>query len=192
MWLSKTLSDLFFRFSKWDIVVDDSAVRKGAILVGAPHTSNWDFVLMLAIAGQAGIKYKWLGKSNLFRGPAGPLMKMLGGIPVDRSSSSGLVDQMATQFGTDSEYVLAITPKGTRAKREYWHSGFYRIAEKTGMPLLLCFVDSNTNTTGIGRSMEITGNLKADMEEIRRFYAGKTGVRPEMTSTPRLRAEDER
>lgn len=183
-------SGLFFRFTKWNLVVEQGIPQNGAILVGAPHTSNWDFFLMLAIAGQTGMHYKWLGKNSLFQGPLAPILRALGGISVDRSASTGMVGQLVEQMRNSSGEVLAITPKGTRSKREYWHSGFYRIAEESGLPLILCFVDSKTNTTGLGPIMAVTGDVHADMEKIRAFYAGKEGIRPELTSVPRLRSEE--
>lgn len=192
MRMRKFLSACFFRFSKWNLVIEEESPRSGAILVGAPHTSNWDFVLMLAIAASAQMRFRWLGKSDLFWWPLAPVLRALGGIPVERSANHGLVDQLASQFGPEADYVLAITPKGTRSKREYWHSGFYRIAQKTGTPLILCFVDNETKTTGLGPTISVTGNLEADMDKIRAFYAGKTGIRPELTSVPRLRGEEEK
>lgn len=189
MSLAKVLSSGFFRFSKWKLVVESLPPKEGAILVGAPHTSNWDFFLMLAIAGQTGLRYRWLAKDSLFWWPLGPVLRALGGIPVDRGSSSGLVSDMARTLRSDPGSVLAITPKGTRQKRPYWHSGFYRIAEQSGLPLILAFVDSNTNTTGLGPLLPVTGDMSADMERVRSFYSGKAGVRPELTSEPRLKAE---
>lgn len=190
MGIKRVLSGWFFRFSRWDLVVEEKTPSNGAILVGAPHTSYWDFALMLAIAGQTGMKFHFLGKDSLFRGPMGPIMRAFGGIPVERSKPHGLVEQMVERIRRDDSFFLAITPKGTRAKRDYWHSGFYVIAQETGLPLQMCFVDSRTNTTGLGPVLIATGDVRADMDKVRAFFADKTGIRPELTSIPRLRMEE--
>lgn len=187
----RVYSGLFFRLSRWNLVVQERTPSGGAILVGAPHTSNWDFFLMLGIAGQTGLRFHFLAKNSVFRGPLGPIMRALGGIPVDRSSRHGLVEQLVAMVAKEPGFVLAMTPKGTRSKRDYWHSGFYRIAQETGLPLQMCFVDSKTNTTGLGPLVEVTGDVKADMDKIRNFFSDKAGVRPELTSVPRLRIEEE-
>lgn len=190
MSIRKFLSGLFFRFSSWELVVEEELPTNGGVLVGAPHTSNWDFIAMLAIAGQTGLKFKWLGKDSLFRGPAGPFMRALGGIPVDRRNPHGLVEDMAQRFAAEPGFVLAITPKGTRSKADYWKSGFYRIAKEADVPLLLAFVDSATGTTGIGPVIHLTDDVSADMDKVRAFYGDKVGIKPESTSIPRLRSED--
>ncbi len=191
MGLRKVLSGWFFKLSRWNLVVEGEPPKGSAVVIGAPHTSNWDFVLMLAIAGQTGMHFRWLGKKSIFKRPFGGLMRKLGGIPVDRSSAHGLTNDMADLLKNNPGTVLAITPKGTRGLREYWKSGFYRIAQAADVPVVLCFVDRSTNTTGLGPEIRLTGNVRADMDIVRDFYAGKTGVRPKLTSVPRLREEDE-
>lgn len=191
MGILRLLSWCFFRCSKWTLVVEEDLPKGGAVLVGAPHTSNWDFVLMLAISGAVGTKFHFLGKSSLFRGPAGYVMRALGGISVDRGSSNGLVHDVAQLIQSTPGMVVAITPKGTRGRREYWRSGFYRIAQEAGLPVQLCFVDASTRTTGLGPVLPVTGDVRADMDKIRGFFADKAGIRPELTCVPRLRIEEE-
>ena len=88
-------------------------------------------------------------------------------------------------------FTLCITPKGTRSPREFWKSGFYRIAMEADVPIQLGFIDRNTRTFGWGPTYRLTGDVRADMDVIRAFYADKVGVKPSKTSVPRLRAEDE-
>ena len=161
------------------------------MLVGAPHTSNVDFVLMLAIAWRLGVEIRWLGKASLFAGWRGPVMRRLGGIPVDRSDPSRVVSDVVTQIHAGEVFGLVVTPDGTRGKNDYWKSGFYRIARDAGMPVTLCYVDRTTMTTGVGPTFELTGDVRADMDRIRAFYADKAGFRPELRSEPRLREEDD-
>lgn len=165
--------------------------RNGAIMLGVPHTSNWDFILMLAIVWRCKMQVRWLGKASLFRGPAGPIMRALGGIPVERSAAHGLTDHLIAQLRSKPGQALVITPEGTRSAGKYWKSGFYRIAEQSEMPVLLGFVDRRNMTTGLGPVVNLTGDVRADMDKLREFYDGKVGIRPGKEIVPRLRIEDE-
>ena len=186
--LTRLLARLYWTFSRWTLTAEGTPTRP-TILIGAPHTSNWDFVLMLAIAWRLRIEVHWLGKSSLFRGWRGPIMRSLGGIPVDRSDPARVVNDVVAQVHSGDVFGLVITPDGTRGGNEYWKSGFYRIARETGMPVTLGFVDRTTMTTGLGPTLDLTGDVAADMDRIRGFYADKSGLRPERRTVPRLREE---
>lgn len=160
-----------------------------AVLVGAPHTSNWDLVLMLAIAWRLGFRPRWLGKHTIFKAPFGRVMRALGGIPVDRSRPHGLVDEITRRAAADDRFFLVIAPEGTRRRGTVWKSGFYRIALAADLPLVLGYVDSATRTTGLGPTIRLTGDVAADMDVIRAFYADKHGIRPEGATVPRLLEE---
>ncbi len=159
------------------------------MLIGAPHTSNWDFVIMLAIAWKLGVDVRWLGKKSLFAGWRGPIMRRIGGIPVDRENPGRVVSDVVAQVAAGEVFGLVVTPDGTRGSNDYWKSGFYRIARETGMPVTLGYVDRTTMTTGLGPTIELTGDVAADMDAIRFFYADKSGLRPELRTEPRLREE---
>lgn len=168
----------------------------GSIMVGAPHTSNWDFFLMYGIAWGAGLEVRWLGKEELFRGLAGPFMRMLGGIPVPRDNPGDLTKRLSADLIQQKSHAgkhawaLVIAPEGTRSRTDYWKSGFYRIARDADLPLILGFVDKSTRTVGLGPTVLITGNPRRDMDLVRRFYAGKVGVNPGEEGVPRLRIEE--
>jgi 1-acyl-sn-glycerol-3-phosphate acyltransferase len=185
--MRRLISRLFWTFSRWKLVSEPAPTRP-TILIGAPHTSNWDFVLMLAIAWRLGVRMRWLGKNGLFRGWKGPVMRALGGIPVDRANPASVVDDVVGRIRTGEVFGLVVTPEGTRSGAG-WKSGFYRIARQTGMPVVLGYVDRTTMTTGLGPTLEMTGNVAADMDRIRAFYADKAGYRPELRTEPRLRDE---
>jgi len=186
--LRRLVSRVYWAVSRWSLA-GESAPGRPSVLIGAPHTSNWDFVLMLAIAWHYGIDVRWLGKKSLFRGWRGPIMRRLGGIPVDRDDPSRVVGEVVARIRAGEVFGLVVTPDGTRGSNAYWKSGFYRIARETGMPVTLGFVDRTTMTTGLGPTFELTGNVAADMDRIRAFYADKAGVRPELRTEPRLRNE---
>lgn len=180
---------LWWRVSRYRLVREQPRVTGSRILIGAPHTSNWDFVYMLAIAWDARLKVRWLGKQELFRSWRGPIMRALGGIPVDRKNPAGLVDAVVAQALAEPDFALVVTPEGTRSG-DGWRSGFYRIAMATGMPVTLGFVDAVTRTTGLGPTIKLTGDVSADMDRIRAFYADKRGVHPDRRTEPRLASKD--
>lgn len=144
---------------------------------------------MLAIAWRLGVDVRWLGKSSLFAGWRGPVMRRLGGIPVDRADPSRVVADVVARIRAGEVFGLVVTPDGTRGNKGYWKSGFYRIARDAGMPVTLGFVDRTTMTCGLGPTLELTGDVTSDMEHIREFYADKAGLRPERRAEPRLREE---
>ncbi|GAA5150650.1 1-acyl-sn-glycerol-3-phosphate acyltransferase [Microbacterium pseudoresistens] len=182
------LSRVFWKLSRWRLATE-AAPDRPTVLVGAPHTSNWDFVLMLAIAWRLGVDVRWLGKKSLFTGWRGPIMRALGGIPVDRADPSAVVSDVVAEIRDGGVFGLVVTPDGTRGAHTHWKSGFYRIARETGMPVTLGYVDRTTMTTGLGPTFELSGDVVADMDRIRAFYADKAGVRPEGRVEPRLREE---
>ncbi len=186
----RSIARAYLRVSGWKLVIEQEPPRDGAVFLGVPHTSKWDLPLVLAITWSTDIKIKWVGKQSLFRFPLGPLLKILGGIPIDRESPGGIVESLSAQLTDEPGWALVITPEGTRSKREYWKSGFYRIAQATGLPLVLGFVDKATRTTGIGPVFHVTGDVRADMDRIREFYSGMVGIRPGDEGEPRLRMEE--
>lgn len=161
------------------------------VLVAAPHTSNWDFVLLLAAGMALGIRPHWVGKHTLFRPPFGALARALRGIPVDRRASSNMVAQLAAQFARRERLVLTMPPEGTRGRAPYWKSGFYRVSLAAGVPMVLSYVDFTTKTAAIGPLLMPTGDLRADMDVVRSFYEGRQGRHPERQGPIRLEAEDE-
>lgn len=188
--LRRLLARTFWALFPWTLV-SEPAPQRPAVLIGAPHTSNWDFVLMLAIAWRLRIPMRWLGKHTLFTSWRGSIMRALGGIPVDRRDPSTVVVEVVERVQAGEVFSLVITPDGTRGPHTHWKSGFYRIARATGMPVTLGYVDRTTMTTGLGPTFALTGDVRADMDRIRAFYADKAGMNPELRVEPRLREEDD-
>ncbi|HMT49857.1 1-acyl-sn-glycerol-3-phosphate acyltransferase [Dietzia sp. UBA5065] len=183
--LRRLAARIFWFFSRWTLATQPGPDRP-AVLLGAPHTSNWDFVLMIGIVWRLGIDVRWLGKASLFAGWRGPLMRALGGIAVDRANPAGVVEDMIRRVHAGEMFGLVVTPDGTRGAHEYWKSGFYRIAREAGMPVTLGYVDRTTMTSGLGPTIELTGDVAHDMDRIRSFYADKAGFHPEKRVEPRL------
>lgn len=181
----------YWSISRWKLVTEPAPDRP-VVLLGAPHTSNWDFVFMLGIAWRLDLSFRWLGKNSLFKGWRGPIMRALGGIPVDRSDPSPIVGQVVQRIRAGEIFGLVVTPDGTRKGHTHWKSGFYRIARETGMPVTLGYVDRTTMTTGLGPTFELTGDVEQDMDRIRAFYADKSGFHPQHRVEPRLRDESGR
>jgi len=188
MHLRRLVARTFWAFSRWKLV-SEPAPDRPTVLIGAPHTSNWDFVFMLAISWRLGMHIRWLGKTSLFRGWRGPIMVRLGGIPVDRDAPSRVVADVLERIRSGEVFGLVVTPDGTRKGHTHWKSGFYRIAREAGLPVTLGYVDRTTMTTGLGPTIELTGEVSSDMDRIRDFYADKSGHTPANRVAPRLREE---
>ncbi|UVE96355.1 1-acyl-sn-glycerol-3-phosphate acyltransferase [Dietzia sp. B32] len=183
--IRRLVSRLYWFFSRWELSTRPAPDRP-TVLLGAPHTSNWDFVLMLGIAWRLGLDIHWLGKSSLFTGWRGPIMRALGGVPVDRANPARVVEDMVRQVDAGETFGLVVTPDGTRSGHTHWKSGFYRIARETGLPVTLGYVDRTTMTTGLGPTIDLTGDVAADMDRIRAFYSDKAGFHPDKRVEPRL------
>ncbi|MDO4887716.1 MAG: 1-acyl-sn-glycerol-3-phosphate acyltransferase [Actinomycetaceae bacterium] len=190
MGLKKAIATTYLRLSRWTFVSEPLPDK--VVVIGAPHTSNWDGILMILAFWRTGRDYKFLVKDSAVKHPiVGPLVRWVGGIAVDRSARNGVVGAVVEQANASDEFTLVIAPKGTRSNQDYWKSGFYRICTEAGLPLQLGFIDSTTHTFGWGGNIMLTGDVKADMDVIRAFYEGKAGKRPQNTNVPRLRAEDD-
>ncbi len=164
----------FLRLNGWKVEGSWPPLAK-AVLVAAPHTSNWDGVYMLAAAGFYRVKLRWMGKKSLTAGPLGPLVRWLGCVPVDRANRSDLVASMAAAFNEREEMILAIPPEGTRSLSTEWKSGFYHIAHSARVPLIISVLDYGTRTIRLAATITTTGNYEADLPTIQRYYAAAKG-----------------
>ena len=162
------------------------------VLIAAPHTSNWDFPLMLLFAAAYDIKVTWMAKHSLFWPPLGWFMRLMGGMPITRHSSRGVVGDMVEAFSQRSELVLVVPTEGTRDRAEFWKSGFYHIARQAGVPIVPSFLDFGEMRGGFGAPVKVTGNPVTDMDQFRTFYAGMQGLHPELFGPIRLAEESTR
>tara|TARA_B110000116_G_scaffold251795_1_gene247157 strand:- start:101 stop:676 length:576 start_codon:yes stop_codon:yes gene_type:complete len=153
--------------------------QKRFVVIGAPHTSNWDFPLMLSVVLKLRLEVFWMGKHTLFPFPFAWLMKWLGGIPINRAKSHSVVDETVHHYAEHEKLIVLIPPEGTRAKVNSWKTGFYRIAKNANVPILLGFVDAEKKQAGFAGFFYPTGNIEKDMAEIRDFYSTKKGLNVE-------------
>lgn len=176
----KGISWAFLKLWGWK-VVGIPPKQKKLVIIGAPHTSNWDFPIFLSLAGYKGIRVNYLGKHSLFEGPFSKFFYYLGGIPVDRASpdAKDVVSQVIAEFDAREQIWLGIAPEGTRKKVEKWKTGFYRIAKAANMPIATVYLDKKSKTVGFGPIFEVSDDMAADFDKIQQFYADKTGVKPD-------------
>jgi len=187
--MSKPFARVWLFLWRWTTVAPPEPIPARCVMIAAPHTTNWDFPITLAMAKVSGVKINWLGKESLFKGPMGPVMRWLGGVSVDRSAPGGLVASMAREFEQREKLALVVPAEGTRSRTEYWKSGFYRIAEQAHVPIVLAYVDRSTRSGGFGPAITLSGDIVADMDRIRAFYEGKTGLKVGRFGPIRLREE---
>jgi len=174
----RQIGTLLLRLIGWRVTYNLPPCDK-YILVGAPHTSNWDFPLSLLAIWTTGLSFNWVGKHTLFKGVFGPLMRTLGGIPVDRSSGSGLVRYVLKLFRENEKLVLAIAPEGTRSYTENWQPGFYQIAVAAGVPIALGYIDYPRKRIGFEKLFVPSGDIDADFVVLEEYYRDKVGKRPD-------------
>lgn len=159
------------------------------VLVGAPHTSNWDFPVAMLWMIACGKRFNWIGKDSLFTSPLGPIYRRLGGVPVRRDSSYNFVDQIVDEFNRSERLIIAITPEGTRSKTPYWKSGFYFMALGAQVPIVLGFIDFGNKQIGIGPTIQPSGNIQEDFIHLREFYGTIKGLYPDKQGAIILRPE---
>ncbi len=184
------LALLLLHLLGWELIGQRPTAKK-YVMVGAPHTSNWDFLYFYLGALAFNIRISFMIKDSVFRGPLGPILRWMGGIPIDRSQRNHLVEQMVQAFEQREELALLIPPSGTRKRTDYWKSGFYYIALGAKVPLVLAIMDFEKREVGIKRIYKPTGDIKKDMNVLRSVYEPVAAKFPQEKSRVRLRQEQE-
>ena len=173
------------RLLGWRIEYVEAPGPRGIVIV-YPHTSNWDFVIGLLAKWAIGLPLRFVGKESLFRGLTGAtlgrLMRLWGGRPVDRHRASGAVEQLAQLMRSEPWFWLALSPEGTRKFQDHLRSGFYHLALAMQLPVGLAFIDYSSRTVGVGRYVQLSGDVDADLRTLREFYAEKRGLHPQQAS----------
>jgi 1-acyl-sn-glycerol-3-phosphate acyltransferase len=165
----KKIARSILRVSGWEVVGEVPDIDK-AVYIAAPHTSNWDGFWLLVGKTVLNLEARFLAKHTLFWWPLGAILRRLGAIPIDRSRGAGVVQQLIDMFRENERLNLALAPEGTRKWRQYWKTGFYRIAVDADVPIVLCFIDYDTKKMGIGGVFRPSGDVNKDLKYLRDFY----------------------
>lgn len=168
-----------FELLGWRIAFDGLPARQGVLIV-YPHTSNWDFVILILAKWAVGFPVRFWGKDSLFKIPlAGRWLRWVGGVPVNRASPQGTVGTMVNTLRhckeTDAFFWLALSPEGTRKRTAGWRSGFYQVAVGAGVPLGICCVNFPNRTVWVNQFCALSGDVKLDMQRITRAFEGAVG-----------------
>ena len=158
-------------------------IARKYVMIVAPHTSNWDFFLMVVLGAGLARQVRFMGKHSLFNGWRGSLLRWLGGVAVERSSQHNFVSQMVSLFQETDDMVLIIAPEGTRGKVAAWKGGFYHIAAGAGIPVLAAQLDYAKKTTMIAPEYRLIGDYDFDLAQIQALYSDVTAKYPEQDSS---------
>lgn len=174
---SKTLARTLLKIAGWRIIGPKVKTPK-MMLIGAPHTSNFDFLLTIITMFALGVQLSWVAKHSAFKWPFNRLMTWLGGIGLDRANTEGFVGQAAAAFDSRSQLLLAIMPEGTRSKTKGWRTGFYYIAHQAQVPIFPIVFDYGRKQLRLGPEIETSGDLAADLPLIQSYFSDATGRVP--------------
>lgn len=176
--MKENCSYKILRHFGWTPIFNTPLPAKCVICI-APHTSNWDFIVGILFKKAYKIKASFFMKHEWFRFPLGYMMKSLGGIPVYRDKSHSMTDAMAKEFENHDELHIALTPEGTRSYNPDWKKGFYYIAQKAQVPIMLAYIDFKKKEVGFDRIFNPTGDIEKDMTEIKDYYRNISAKYPE-------------
>lgn len=185
-WLERLIHWILMQWfvrNGWTVAGRFPADRK-FVIMGASHTSNWDFLVFLGAVHSLGRKVHFIGKNSLFRWPSGGFMRALGGIPVDRSSRQDLVSQVVAQFDVREDFILVVAPEGTRSRTTEWKTGFYQIALKAGVPIVAAGPDFPSKRAIFGPVIRPSGNFAEDMKPAFAFFRTIVPRHPERSAFP--------
>ena len=170
----------WFKFKGWKISgIVPHEIQK-AVIIAAPHTSNWDFIYALAVFKLLGLNVKYLAKKELFRFPLSIFLNNTGGVPVERKKSQSLTEAIINKFNNFDKLLVIIPAEGTRGKVEKWKSGFYYVALGANVPVLPGFLDYKNKEAGFGEPIYLSGDKVADMNKLKMFYKTKEAKYPEL------------
>jgi len=175
----KSVSKLILKLLGWKLLGELPAAKKYIIIIG-PHTSNWDFFLGILLRSALAANVKFLGKHQLFRFPFGGLFRAMGGMPVVRSKDNNLVDQVVAMYQNNQEFVIGLAPEGTRRPIERWRSGFYHIACKANIDIVMIGFDFKTREVRIRQPFTPTNDVDVDLPIILDYFRGIDGCHAKM------------
>lgn len=175
----RAIYKFIFYLTGWKVVGSVPKSLKQYVMIVAPHTSNWDFFVGLAARSILEIDTKYIAKKELFRFPFGWIFRSLGGFPVDRSKNNNFVDAVADLFKTHPDFSICITPEGTRTYVKEWKTGFYYIAQKAGIPVVMVGFNYAKKEVEVRPPFFLSGNIDKDIESIKSYYRQIPGKNPD-------------
>ncbi|MCP4054074.1 MAG: acyltransferase [Mesoflavibacter sp.] len=174
-WLAKLI---YFKILGWKVVGNTNFSKdsiKKAVLISAPHTHNFDFIIGLLLRKVVDLKSNYLGKKELFVWPIGYYFRAVGGVPVDRKNKENKVETIAKLFDDKEEFRLTLAPEGTRSKVDNWRTGFYYIAKKANVPIIMFTLDYQNKQNKVSRPFYPTDNIEEDFKYMKSFFNGVKG-----------------
>ena len=175
----RVLSKIILKIIRWRVDGSLPVDQKKYVLIVAPHTSNWDFFLFVLTVSVLRLQPSVLIKDTIFIGPLGWFLRYCGAIPVNRRQAGSLVTYISGIYEEREEFVLIITPEGTRSPNANWKRGFHHVARAAEVPILVVYVDSAVRTIGIEGLMDPSEDVDGDIQKLKTFFDGKKGLKPE-------------
>jgi 1-acyl-sn-glycerol-3-phosphate acyltransferase len=169
----------WFNTQGWKIGENIPSEVKKCVVIGAPHTSNWDFVFALAAFKFFGVEPNYLAKKELFWWPLSILLKNTGGISIERSKKNNAVEEFIEIFDRKEKMILVFPAEGTRKAVSKWKTGFYHVAQGANVPVFLAYLDYKNKIAGFGKPLYLSGNIEEDFLKIKDFYKGITPKNPD-------------
>ncbi|CAI8278826.1 MAG: Uncharacterised protein [Porticoccaceae bacterium UBA1117] len=177
--LLRVLSKISLKIIRWRVEGSLPTDHKKYVLIVAPHTSNWDFILFIFAVSVLRLQPSVLIKHTLFIGPLGWFLRYCGAIPVNRKQAGSLVTYISDIYAAKEEFVLIITPEGTRSPNAKWKRGFHHVATTAGVPILVVYVDSARRKIGVEGLMQPSEDIDADIQTLKTFFDTKKGLKPQ-------------
>ena len=177
--LLRVLSKISLKIIRWRVEGSLPTDHKKYVLIVAPHTSNWDFILFIFAVSVLRLQPSVLIKHTLFIGPLGWFLRYCGAIPVNRKQAGSLVTYISDIYAAKEEFVLIITPEGTRSPNAKWKHGFHHVATTAGVPILVVYVDSARRKIGVEGLMQPSEDIDADIQTLKTFFDTKKGLKPQ-------------
>ena len=177
--LVRVLSKISLKIIRWRVEGSLPTDHKKYVLIVAPHTSNWDFILFIFTVSVLRLQPSVLIKHTLFIGPLGWFLRYCGAIPVNRKQAGSLVTYISDIYAAKEEFVLIITPEGTRSPNAKWKRGFHHVATTAGVPILVVYVDSARRKIGVEGLMQPSEDIDADIQTLKTFFDTKKGLKPQ-------------
>lgn len=177
--ITRGIGQIILNLIGWKII-GQLPNEKKVIVIGAPHTSNWDFVIAMGSMLSVGLKFSFMMKKEAFFWPLGPLWKKLGGIPIDRSKKNDITAQMTNWFNETDNAMLGITPEGTRKKVNNFKKGYLRMAYAANVPVFMIGINGPTKEVVLDKIFELSGDIEKDNAMVKAYVMKNfVGIRPE-------------